>query len=53
MGIFDQMFGTGIAKAGENADQFNQLKQKSENALTRSIKRADAFRIFTSRMASW
>jgi len=33
MGIFDQMFGTGVAKAGENADQFNQLKQKYENAL--------------------
>jgi nucleoid-associated protein YgaU len=33
MGIFDQMFGTGVAKAGENVDQFNQLKQKYEGAL--------------------
>jgi len=33
MGIFDQMFGTGVTKAGENVDQFNQLKQKYEGAL--------------------
>ena len=33
MGIFDQMFGAGVAAAAGNEDQFNQLKQKYENAL--------------------
>ena len=33
MGIFDQMFGAGVAKAAGSEDQFNQLKQKYEHAL--------------------
>jgi nucleoid-associated protein YgaU len=32
MGIFDQMFGAGVAAAGSN-DEFNQLKGKYESAL--------------------